>query len=293
MSKREYIISTDATSDMSAEYIEENNVNLIDMTYSFNGEEYTTRGEKTLPLKDFYYKCANEDVPKTSQVPVDTARKIFESYVKQGLDVFHLCFSSALSGTYQSCSIAANLVMEQYPEAKIVVVDSLSASGGHGLLLNYAVNRKKAGLSVEELGVDVESNIQHFCHYFTVSDLNYLHKGGRVSKLSAVVGSALGIKPILHVSEEGKLIPIGKVRGRKQALIELADKMESKYVKNNGNPVYIFHGDSLEDAEFLASVIEKKFALKNIRIGEIGPIIGAHSGPGTIALFFYGKDRIE
>lgn len=289
--KKGYIISTETTCDMDISYYREHHVNLLGMTYTIGDQEYDSAGEGNLPVKEFYAQVRAGAMPKTAQVPVDKAMQSFESWVKEGYDILHIAFSSALSGTYQACTLAANDIMEQYPGSVIRVVDSRCASMGQGLLLHYAVTRKEEGATLEELTEDLEANKLHFCHNFTVDDLNHLHRGGRVSKMTAIIGSALGIKPLLHVDDEGRLISVGKVRGRKQSLNWLVDKMGEHMGNQPNDIIFISHGDCLEDANYVADLCKKKFGIKKVLIGDIGPVIGTHSGPGTVALFFRGESR--
>ena len=196
-----------------------------------------------------------------------------------------------MSGTYHSICLAAEELREKYPEATISVVDSLCASMGEGLLIHKAAMLKEAGKSLQEVTQWLEENKLHLCHNFTVDDLFFLHRGGRVSKTTAIVGSALGIKPVLHVDNEGKLVPVGKVRGRKQSLIALVDRMVKQVQGVENDIVFISHGDCLEDAEFVRDQIKERLGIQNFMINYIGPTIGSHSGPGTVALFFMGQSR--
>lgn len=288
---KEFVISAEAFCDMDPAYMQQQHVNLMGAVYALSDDEYQENTPNCLDPKTFYDRLRKGEMPRTSQVSVEQARASFEEIVRSGKDVLHISFSSALSGTCQSCTIAANDVMERYPDSKVLVVDSLSASMGHGLLVEYALRLKAAGKTIEETAALVTQNRLKFCHYFTVDDLNHLHRGGRVSKVSAVVGGMLGIKPILNVNEEGKLIPFAKVRGRKQSLLALVENMKKKYHNDLDLPVFISHGDAPEDANFVADRIREHFGIQDIRIGTIGPVIGAHAGPGTVALFFIGKDR--
>lgn len=291
METRKYIISTETTCDMEMSYYKEHNIHLLGMTYTINGTEYDSASEDNLPIKEFYHLLRDGGDSKTAQVSLDKATSAFEKLVEEGYDVFHLAFSSALSGTYQSCAVAASDVMERHPEAKIIVVDSRAASMGQGLMLNYAVTLKEQGKSLAELAQIIETDKLKFCHNFTVDDLHFLHRGGRVSKMTAIMGTALGIKPTLHVDDEGRLINVGKVRGRKQSLNWLVDKMAEHMDPQKNSVVYISHGDCEDDAKYVADLVKKRLGIKNIVIGHIGPVIGSHSGPGTVALFFVGDTR--
>ncbi len=290
---REFIISTDATCDLPKAFVEENGIAVIPMRFTLNNAEYWSEGEPTLTPKEFYDQVRKGSMPKTALITPEESAAHFESFVKEGRDVLHLAFSSALSGSCGSAMSAAEDVMERYPGSRVIVLDSLCASLGEGLYVYYAVQYQKSGMSLEETAQKLEGIKQNLCHYFTVDDLNHLHRGGRVSKATAVLGSMLGIKPVLHVDEEGRLIPIGKVRGRKQSLNQLVEKMKSK-IPGMENPVFfVSHGDCEEDARYVAELVKKECGIKKYLIGDIGPVIGAHSGPGTVALFFLGESRKE
>lgn len=291
MEPRKYMLSTETTCDMDPMFYATHNINLMGLTYNINDTDYDSMGDNVLSSKEFYKMVRGGAMPKTSQVTVEKARNSFEKLLQNGYDILHISFSSALSGTYQSCCIAADDLKEQYPDRRIVVIDSRSASMGQGLLLTYAWQQKEAGKPLEELAAIVEEERFHLCHNFTVDDLFHLHRGGRVSKMTAVLGSALGIKPTLHMDNAGRLINVGKVRGRKASLTWLVDRMEEKFDRKKSEMIYISHGDCLEDAKYVADLVKKRFGIKNILIGDIGPVIGSHSGPGTVALFFFGESR--
>lgn len=290
-SEREYVLSTETTCDMPREYYPSHDINLLGLTYLIGDKEYDSAAEDSLSPKEFFDMIRNGAMPKTSQVTVEKAYNSFEKIVKQGKDIFHLAFSSGLSGTYQSCCIAAADIMEHYPDAKVVVVDSLAASMGQGLMLSYAVKLKEEGKTLDELAEIITRDRLKFCHNFTVNDLFHLHRGGRVSKMTAVVGMALGIKPLLHVDDAGHLINVGKTRGRKAALTWLVDKMGEKIGNNVNDAVYISHSDCYDDAKFVADLVKERFGIQNILIGDIGQVIGSHTGIGTVALFFIGDSR--
>lgn len=285
----DFIITTDNTADLPAEYLKEHQIPYMKLSYIIDEKVY--EGEADFDSKDFYDKIRGGCMPSTSQISPEHAREFFESHLKNGKDILHIAFSSGLSGSCNNCFIVAQELKEEYPARTVIVVDSLSASLGEGLLVHLAVQLKEQGKSIVEVADYIESNKRNLCHFFTVDDLNHLYRGGRVSKLSAMAGSLIGIKPILHVNDEGKLVAIGKVRGRKASLKALADYME-KLVDNKKNDiVFISHGDSLEDAEFVKKLVEEKFGIQTFLINPVGPVIGTHSGPGTIALFFLGKER--
>ena len=234
-------------------------------------------------------------MPTTSQANPEQAKEAFTACLEQGQDVLYIAFSSGLSGTCGSGMIAADEIRESglYPDRRIVVIDSLSASLGEGLLVHKAVLLKEAGKSLDEVADWVEKNKLHLCHNFTVDDLFHLHRGGRVSKATAILGTMINIKPVLHVDDEGHLIAIGKVRGRKKSLSALVDRMadQIKGYEDQNDVVFISHGDCLEDAEYVKKLVQERFGIEKFIINHVGPTIGAHSGPGTVALFFMGNPR--
>lgn len=232
-------------------------------------------------------------MPTTMAINPEAAKQVFISYVEKDIDIIYISFSSALSGSYNNSNIAARELMEENSECNITVIDSLSASLGAGLLVYKANELKKEGKSFEYIVDWLERNKLRVCHLFTVNDLNHLHRGGRVSKATAIIGTVISIKPILNINNEGNLMPLCNVRGRKKSLIYLVDKMEEKikaYEKEN-QVIFISHGDSLEDANFVADKIKERFPINHFIINFVSPTIGAHSGPGTIALFFMAEER--
>lgn len=287
-------ITSDSTADLPVEYLQEHNVGCMPINYILDGVTYG--GDKELPWKDFYYMMRHEGkMPTTSQINPAEAKEYFEEYIKTDKEILHLAFSSGLSGTYNNVRMAAEEVMEEHPDCRIIVVDSLCASMGEGLFVHKAVKMRDEGKSMDEVADWLNANVQNFVHVFTVDDLFHLYRGGRVSKTAAVIGTLASIKPKLHVDIEGHLIVIGKVRGRKKSLNALVDYMEEKMgprlQENKDDYVFISHGDALEDAEYVRDQIKERFGIQNFMINHIGPTIGAHSGPGTIALFFMGESR--
>lgn len=286
-----YILTTDATCDLPDELVPEGELCVFPMSYTLDGKEYSGRPGERLEPDEFYAKMRAGSMPQTVQINTMEAESLFEQLVSQGSDVLHLNFSSALSGTCNSARMAADALNEKYGRCCVTVVDTLCASLGEGLLVTLALEKKRQGAGLEETRDYVESLKLHLCHYFTVNDLFHLHRGGRVSIAAAIVGSMLGIKPVLHVDDEGRLVPIGKVRGRRQSLDALVEQMAA-HVGNWENPsVFISHGGCREDADYVAGLVKKRFSPQKIVIGGIGPVIGSHSGPGTVALFFLGEKR--
>lgn len=286
---RNYIITTDNTTDFPKEYIEKHGLRVVDLTYSIDDVAYGVPENPAHSSKEFYNLMRSGKTPKTTQVNPDGAKKFFEEILKEGYDILHIAFSSGLSGTCNSMNIAAEELKEEYPDAKIIVVDTLCASLGEGLIVDYALELKEAGKSMDEIAEILEAEKLSFSHLFTVEDLVYLYRGGRVSKTSMVFGTMLGIKPMLHVSDEGKLVPEAKVRGRKASIDSLVKTMAERVDKEKTTKFFISHGDCIEDAEYLAAKIKEKIGIYDCLIGNIGPVIGSHSGPGTLALFFRGK----
>ncbi len=286
-----YIITTDTTADLPEDYIKKHNLGIMSLTYTLEGTTYSK--DNPLDVKLFYEKMRNGSMPTTSQVNPENAKNIFLPYLKDGYDILHIAFSSGLSGSYNSTRIAAEELSEEFPDRKITVIDSLAASLGEGLLVHKAVMLKEQGADLDTVADWVEQNKLHIVHNFTVDDLFHLHRGGRVSKATAILGTMINVKPILHVDDEGHLIALSKVRGRKKSLQALVDSMEKQMgtYKNQNDIVFISHGDSLADAQYVADLVKQRFGIESFLINYVGPTIGAHSGPGTIALFYMGDYR--
>lgn len=288
---KQFVITTDTTCDLPQEYVKQHNLKLLPLYYSFDDVVYGDKNE--LSPKDFYDKMRSGSMPTTMAINPDIAREVFTGLLKEGYDILHIGFSSALSGSCSVAATAARDLLDEFPDVNIRVIDSLSASLGEGLLVHKAVMMKEAGKSLDEIAGWLENNKLKLCHMFTVDDLHHLHRGGRVSKATAIIGSLINVKPVLHVDDEGRLVPLHNVRGRKKALVALVDQMEKKIpgFEGENDTVFISHGDSLEDAEYVASLVRERFNIKDILINYVCPTIGAHSGPGTIALFFLGNPR--
>ena len=288
---REFVITVNSTVDLPKEWLEERHVPVLPLKYTIDGENYTDMSGLT--AKEFFQKLREGHMSVTSQINPEEAREMLEPFVKEGKDVLHLGFSSGLSGTYNSMRIAAEELAEDYPEAKIIVIDTLCACLGEGLLLYYALKLKEEGKTIDEIAKWAEENRLHMVHLFTVNDLNHLYRGGRISRTTAVVGSMLNIKPVLHVDNDGKLTAIGKVRGRKKSLQELVKLMDEKIgsYHDTCHTIFISHGDCEEDANYVAEKVKEKYQINTIIMNQVGATIGAHSGPGTMALFFVGDER--
>lgn len=291
MSDLSFMITTDTCCDLPKSYIQEHGLDVVTLYYNMKGVAYGKEIE--LEVKEFYDMMRGGEMPTTMAANPEELHEMFEKYLKEGKDILHLAFSSELSSSYNNAAVVAGELNEQYTENKVIVIDTLSASLGQGLVVHKAVQLRKEGKTIEETAAWVEENKLHFCHQFTVDDLNHLYRGGRVSKLTAVAGTLIHVKPILHVSDEGRLIPIGKVRGRKKSLNALVDNMERTIgsYRDKNDIVFISHGDAPEEAEYVAGLVKERFGIENFLISPVSPTIGAHSGPGTIALFYMGDRR--
>ncbi len=287
-----YRITTESTADLPQEFLNERGIVCVGMAFQIGGEEYREGPGLNMTSKEFYDRLRQGETASTMQVNTYEFVDFVEPFLAAGEDVLHIAFSSGLSGTYESCARGAEELRGKYPDRKILVVDSLAASMGEGLLVYYADENRKAGMSIDENAKWLEENKLHLCHWFTVDDLMHLHRGGRVSKTSAVFGSLLGIKPVLHVDNEGHLILMSKVRGRDASLKALAAKMKETALPNaKDQMVFISHGDAKEDAEKTAQYVREALGVQKFLIHNIGAVIGSHSGPGTVALFFMGTGR--
>ena len=287
----EYVIFTDSTTDLTPELVAEMDVQVLPMRFMLDGKEYSNYPDnRELSPKEFYDKLRAGSMSTTSQINSATFMEAFTPVLEAGKDILYVAFSSGLSGTYQSACLAAEDLREQFPERIIDCVDTLQASMGEGLVAYAAAMLKKDGMPLAELAAWLRENVQRFCAWFTVDDLMFLKRGGRLSGVAAVAGTLLGIKPVLHVDPDGHLIAMEKVRGRKASLDALVRHFETSAETHAEQTVFISHGDCLEDCQYVADKI-KAFGVKRICIGTIGPVIGAHSGPGTVALFFTGSPR--
>lgn len=284
-----FIIATSSPCDLPQEYVEKHNIPVIKYTFTIDQKDYKD-GE--MDIKEFYQLVRDGNMPTTSQLTPIEATEVFDEQLSKGNDVLYIAFSSGLSGSCSNVKLVLGDLKEKYPERKIYVVDSLCASLGQGLLIDYAIRMREDGKSIGETAKWLEANKLCLNHWFTVDSLNHLRRGGRVTGAAAFVGTMLQIKPVLNVDYEGHLIPREKAKGRKRAIKSLLEKMEEYIHEPAGQQIFISHGDDLPAAEKLAAMIKERFPeIGGIMINTIGPIIGAHSGPGTIALFFMGKTR--
>lgn len=288
----DFVIVTDSSADLPADLVKDLDLEVLPLSFTIRGSTYHNYPDnREMSPRDFYQLLREGEPATTAAVNVGEYTALLEPLLQAGRDVLILSFSSGLSATYQSSAIAASELSEKYPERKIFAVDTLCASLGQGLLIWHAVQEQRKGKSIEEVRDWTEANKLNLCHWFTVSDLHFLHRGGRISAATAVVGSMLSIKPVLHVDNEGHLINMGKARGRAASLTALVDHMEKTAVDPGTQSVFISHGDCLEEAEKVAEDVRRRFGVKHIVISHVGPVIGAHSGPGTMALFFMGNQR--
>lgn len=285
------LLITDSCSDLPLKFVEDSNIKILNLTVHFKDKEYKDDFGKTIKYRDFYNALRQGEITTTSQINAQTYVDAFKEAVKDGDSVIYIGFSSALSGCVSSATLARNIVLEEFKDADINIIDTKSASLGEGLIVYKAYNMLKEGCSKEEVIDWVENNKLKVNHWFTVGDLKFLTRGGRVSQGAAQIGTLLNIKPILNVNNEGKLIPKSKVSGRKRSLKVLANMLFERAVNAEEQTIFISHGDCYEDAELLKNFILEKTLVKNVIINNVGPVIGSHSGPGTVALFFLGSSR--
>jgi len=289
----DYIISTTSTADITPEYAAAHDFKTLEYHYYMEDKEYADDYGKTMSYKEFYNKLREGIMASTSLVNADKYREYFGELLKEGKDIVHLEFSSGLSGSVGQAFVVAE-EMNKENENKIYVIDTLCACRGQALMTHYALEKREQGMSAVDLVKWVEDHKLNMAHWFTVDDLNHLKRGGRVSNIAAFVGTLVQIKPIMNMDRKGKLAPLFKVRGRKKAIMGLVEKMKSDIKDPEGQMVYICQGDCMEDAEFLKSMILEELPMvKDVQIGYTGPVIGAHSGPGTLAVFYLAENRYE
>ena len=285
-----YKIITDSSCDFTEEQYRQLDVAYAPLTVMYNGESHSNFSDPAA-VKAFYDELRAGVTATTSAVNPEGWAAVMEPILKEGHDLLVMAFTSGLSTTYQSAVIAANDLKEKYPQRKINVVDTLCAALGQGLLVWYACQKRDAGMSLEELTAWAEEAKNHVDHWVTVDDLSHLKRGGRISATTALVGTMLNIKPIIHIDDEGKLVNVSKVRGRKAAIEHIAGKLGELGEGYDNETIFVVHGDCPEDAEFLGNLAKEKYGVKNVMIGYLGPVIGAHTGPGVLAVFFMGKHK--
>ena len=289
---RDFVILTDSCCDMTAEMARELELEVLPLSLTMGDQVYHNYLDgREIGFRDFYAKLRAGALATTSAISVGVFEETMGKILDSGRDVLYLAFSSALSTTYQSAVIAEEDLKESHPGGKVLVVDSLCASLGQGLLVYLCAMEKRKGKTLEEVHAFAEATKGKVCHWFTVDDLNHLKRGGRISAATALVGTMLSIKPVLHVDDTGHLVSVGKARGRKASLLALVDHMEKTADHPEGQTVFISHGDCEADAKFVADEVRRRFGVKDIYINYVGPVIGNHSGPGTLALFFPGGPR--
>lgn len=284
-----YQIITDSCCDFSAEMYQELNLKVLPLTVTYQGVSFPDRNDDS--LREMYNGLRAGQSATTAAANPQSWGNAFRTALEQGMDVLALAFSSGLSTTYQSAVIAADELKEEFPDRTILVCDTLCASLGQGLLAWYACRKRDEGMSLDALHHWVEENKLHLCHWFTVDDLMYLKRGGRISAATALMGTMLSVKPILHVDNEGHLVNVSKARGRKASIQALAKKVSELAEGYDNSTMFISHGDCREDAEALAAILKSEYGVQNVYINYVGAVIGSHSGPGTLALFFMGKNR--
>lgn len=289
---RSFTLVTDSSSDLPHELLQELNIRSLPLYFTFGEMQYSDeKDESSMTYKEFYSRMRAGETPTTSAASVGIFEEYFKSEIKEGHDILYIAFSSGLSTTCHSGILAAKSVKEEYPEAKIYVVDSLAASLGQGLLVYLSAKKADEGASIEEVRDYAEKMKLHICHFFTVDDLKYLKRGGRISAATALVGGLLNIKPHLHVDNEGHLISIGKNKGRKSSIAALAASVKGNELPQTKEIAFICQGDCREDAELLADILKTEYGFKKVIIGYTGPVIASHSGPGTLAVFYVGGKR--
>ena len=284
-----YVIFTDSSTDLVPEIIDSPDIKYIQLDVIVEGEE--ARPNCDVDSKEFYAKLRTKKNATTSAASIEKFIEQMEPVLSEGKDILYIGFSSGLSGTYNAGFVAANELSEKYPDRKIYTVDTLAASLGEGLIVYLAAKKMEEGATIDEVRDFVEENKLHMAHWFTVDDLFFLKRGGRVSAATAVVGSMLSIKPVMHMDNAGKLIKVTTARGRKASIDALFNKMQETGIDLQNQVIFISHGDALADAEYLANRIRNEIGVKDIKISYVGPVIGAHSGPGTLALFFLATER--
>ncbi len=292
MSEKNYIIMTDSSCDLPDALAKELELAVLPLTVMVDGKERRNMlDESDVTYEEIYKRLRAGEVCTTSAVNVAAFEAEMEGLLKSGHDILYIGFSSGLSATYNSGETAARSLRDKYPERKLYTVDSLSASLGQGLLIYHAVMKKREGKTIDEVRDWTEANKLHLCHMFTVDDLMFLKRGGRISGATAAIGTLLNIKPVMHMDDAGHLVALYKTTGRKKSLKALVDRMAELAINPSEQTVFITHGDCIIDANYTADLVTERFGVKNIVINHVGPVIGSHSGPGTIALFFLAKER--
>ena len=289
---KEYVIMTDSSCDLPQELADQLGLEVLPLEVMADGKNYRNWLDgREIGFKEFYKLAREGKELKTSAVNTAAFEEKMEKLLEEGKDILYIGFSTGLSTTYNSGEAAARELREKYHDRKIYTVDTLAASLGQGMIIYYAAKKKEAGATIEEVRDFVENEKLHMCHWFTVDDLNYLKRGGRISAATAAVGTMLSIKPVMHMDNEGHLVAVGKARGRKAALCQLLDTMGELGEGLEGQTTFICHSDCMDDAQYVASQMKERFGVAQVNINWIGPVIGAHTGPVTIGIFFWGSER--
>jgi DegV family protein with EDD domain len=287
-----YVIFTDSTSDLPQNIVEDMDIKVIPMAFEIAGKSYMDYpDDRELDTHEFYEMLRNGETAVTSLINTMTFIEWFEPFIKEDKDIMYIGFSAAMSGTYNASLMAAEMLMERYKDSKVICVDSKAASLGEGMLVYSAALQKEKGMSIDELHEWIIENRLHLCHWVTVDDLNHLKRGGRINPLTATIGTALSMKPIIHVDDEGSLMPVTNVRGRKKSLHTLVGHMAETAINPEEQVVFIAHGDNYKDAMQLEKLVRDQLKVRDVIIGNIGPVIGSHTGPGAMTLFFFGTKR--
>ena len=286
-----YMLSCDSTTDLTLAQYAALDLHYVSLHFLLDGKEYPDDYGQSLPMKTFFDAMAAGATTGTSQVTTGEFELYFRQFLEQGSDILHVSLSSGLSGCYHSACAARDMLLEEFPERKIIVVDSLCGSGGAAILMLEAARQRDAGRTMEETAAWIEARRLHVHHWLFTPELAYFVRGGRVSAAAALFGTMLSIKPVLHVDDTGHLVPVSKTRGRKASLLALVDRMAESAIDPAGQTIFISHGDCEADAEFVADEVRRRFGVQDIHINYVGPVIGNHSGPGTLALFFLGSRR--
>lgn len=288
---REYVIVTDSSCDLPEDLVRQWDLTVVPLSVEIGPDRFRNTPEEAPDGHAFYTRLLKGEAVKTSAPNVEEYKTYLRPHLQAGKDILNLSFSSALSATCQNACIAADELKEEFPDATILTVDTLAASLGQGMLVDLALKQQRQGKTLQEVRDYVEATKLHLCHWFTVGDLSQLRRGGRLSAGKAILGNLLHIKPVLHVDDEGRLVPMDSVKGRKKSIEALFDHMSQSVTDPASQDIYISHGDCLEDAQFLADEIKKRIGVASVTIGYVGPVIGAHSGYRTLALFFLGEKR--
>ena len=288
---RDYVIVTDSSCDLPEDLVRQWDLTVVPLSVEIGPDRFRNTPEEAPDGHDFYSRLVKGEPVKTSAPNVEEFKDCLRPHLQAGRDILNLAFSSALSATYQNACIAAEELMEEFPDATVLTVDTLAASLGQGMLVDLALEQQRLGKSLFEVRDWVEASKLHLCHWFTVGDLSQLRRGGRLSAGKAILGNLLHIKPVLHVDDGGRLVPMDSVKGRKKSIEAMFRMMEETVTDPASQRIYISHGDCMEDAQLLADLAKERLGVQSVTIGYVGPVIGAHSGYRTLALFFLGDHR--